>query len=76
MVIRARVQNGRLIVDEPTSLPEGTTLDLVVDNGSDDLSAEEREALHADLEASWRSVKEGRVRPASELLAELRACRR
>ena len=26
--IRARVRNGRLIVDAPTDLPEGTELDL------------------------------------------------
>ena len=30
--LRARVQNGRLVVDEPTALPEGTVLDLVVDD--------------------------------------------
>ncbi len=76
MVIRAKVQSGRIIVDEPTSLPDGTTLNLVVDDEGDDLSAEEHVALHAHLEASWRSAQEGRVRPASELLAELRARRR
>lgn len=30
--VRARVQNGRLIVDDPTTLPEGTVLDLVCDD--------------------------------------------
>jgi hypothetical protein len=76
MVIRAKVQSGRLLVDEPTSLPDGTTLNLVVDDEGDDLSEEERVELHAHLEASWRSAQEGRVRPASELLAELHARRR
>jgi hypothetical protein len=76
MAIRAKVQSGRIIVDEPTSLPDGTVLNLVVDDEGDDLDAEERSALHAHLEASWRSAMEGRVRPASELLAELRARRR
>jgi len=76
MVIRAKVQSGRIVVDEPTSLPEGTTLDLAVEDEGDDLDAEERAALHAHLEASWRSAQEGRVRPVSELLAELRARRR
>lgn len=32
--VRAQVKNGRLIVDEPTSLPEGTVLDLVLDDPS------------------------------------------
>jgi hypothetical protein len=30
--VRATVRNGRLIVDQPTDLPEGTVLDLVVDD--------------------------------------------
>jgi hypothetical protein len=38
-VIRARVVNGRLQVDAPTSLPEGTVLNLVVDDEGDDLDA-------------------------------------
>jgi hypothetical protein len=32
MSIRAKVSSGRIIVDEPTLLPEGTTLNLVVDD--------------------------------------------
>lgn len=76
MAIRATVQSGRIIVDEPTSLPDGTTLNLVVDDEGDDLGEEERAALHAHLATSWRSAEEGRVRPASELLTELRARRR
>jgi hypothetical protein len=75
MAIRARVQSGRIVVDEPTALPDGTTLNLIVDDEGDDLDVEERAALHEYLEASWRSVEAGRVRPAGELLAELRARR-
>jgi len=29
MSVRARVRNGRLIVDEPTDLPDGTEVELV-----------------------------------------------
>lgn len=75
MSIRAKVQNGRLIVDEPTLLPEGMVLHLVIDDEGDDLTDEDRAALHAQLEASARDVAAGRVRPASELLAELRELR-
>ncbi len=75
MAIRGRVSNGRIVVDEPTLLPEGTTLDLVVDDEGDDLDAEERAALHAHLQQSWESVGAGRVRPAEDLIAELRARR-
>ena len=76
MTIRAKVQSGRIVVDEPTALPDGTTLDLVADDEGDDLTDEEREHLHAHLAASWRSAQAGRTRPASELIAELRARRR
>jgi hypothetical protein len=33
-------------LDEPTTLPEGTVLDLVLDDEGDDLSDQDREALH------------------------------
>lgn len=36
--LRARVENGRLVLDEPTTLPEGTVIDLVADDEGDDLS--------------------------------------
>ena len=65
------VRNGRLVIDEPTELPEGTELDLVVNDAGDDLSPEEREALHAALARAWKQVTEGRVVPAAEVLAEL-----
>jgi len=75
MSIRAKVSGGRIIVDEPTLLPEGTTLNLVVEDEGDDLDAEEREALNAHLAASWKHAQAGNVRPASELLAALRSKR-
>ncbi|HSR98306.1 MAG TPA: hypothetical protein VLM79_14705 [Kofleriaceae bacterium] len=76
MSIRAKVSGGRIIVDQPTLLPEGTTLDLVVDDEGDDLDAEEREALNAHLAASWKTAQAGNVRSGSELVAELRSKRR
>lgn len=70
--LRARVEKGRLVLDEPTSLPEGTVVDLVADDGGDDLSEAERRALHEALAASWSSAKAGRVRPAAAIVDELR----
>jgi hypothetical protein len=69
---RALVKNGRLTLDEPTTLPEGTVLDLVVDDEGDDLDDEERAALHAHLAAAWESVRQGNTRPVAEVLTELR----
>jgi hypothetical protein len=71
--LRAHVENGRLILDEPTNLPEGTVFELVVDDEGDDLSEEERRRLHDALSASWKSAKAGRLRPASAIIKELRA---
>jgi hypothetical protein len=73
--LRARVENGRLILDEPTTLPEGTVLDLVLDDEGDSLSDQQREALHAALTRSSESLDAGRVRPASAVTDELRARR-
>lgn len=70
--IRARVKNGKLIVEEPTLLPEGTVLDLVIDDEGDDLSDEERAALHAAIDRAWRSADEGRLFPADQVIRELR----
>lgn len=73
--IRARVRNGRLVLDEPTTLPEGTVLDLVVDDEGDALDEADRVRLEAALEAADRSVRAGNTRDAADLIAELRARR-
>ena len=70
--LRARVQKGRLVLDEPTTLPEGTVVDLVADDEDDDLTDDERRALHEALSASWKSAEAAHLRPASAILDELR----
>jgi hypothetical protein len=58
--IRAKVKGGRLFLDEPTSLPEGTVLDLVVDDEGDDLTREERQALNESkvvVLSVWSAVR-------------------
>jgi hypothetical protein len=57
ITVRAHVRNGRLIVDEPTDLPDGTEIDLVADDVAawlraapptdEPLSAEQIEQLRA-----------------------------
>lgn len=70
--LRARVQNGRLVLDEPTTLPDGTIITLVADDEGDDLTDEERRMLHAALAESRASAEAGGVRPSSEIIAKLR----
>ena len=69
--IRARVRNGRLIVDAPTDLPEGTELDLVIDDAGDSLDEAERAALHAAIRQAWASLQAGEGRLAADVLADL-----
>ena len=65
-------REGRLVLDEPTALPEGAVVELVADDEGDDLTNKERRALHGALSASWKSTEAGRLRPASAILDELR----
>jgi len=60
------------VLDEPTTLPEGTVIELVADDEGDDLTDDERSALHEALSASWKSAEAGDLRSASAILDELR----
>ena len=70
--VRARVRNGRLIVDAPTTLPEGTVLDLVIDDEGDDLDDDDRAARDAALLRAWKEAKSGQGQPASKVIDRLR----
>jgi hypothetical protein len=72
MPLRAVVRDGHLVVSEPTTLPEGTIVNLVIDDEGDDLDEAEREALHAHLASSWAASDRGEVIPAADVLTELR----
>ena len=69
---KARVRNGRLILDEPTELPEGAEVELVPTYSWDDLDEDDRRRLHESLARSDEDVAVGRVRPAADVLADLR----
>jgi len=73
MTLKARVQKGRLVVDEPTDLPEGTEVELLPLDPGDWLSDEDRSALHRALIASGADVDAGRIIDANEVLRELRS---
>jgi len=74
--LRAKVKQGRLVLDEPTDLPEGTILQLVVDDEGDDLDEAERQALNAAIARAWESAKAGKGRRADAIVDELRARRK
>ncbi len=68
--MKAVVKNGRLVMDEPTSLPEGTELVLTV--GEDELDESERLELEASLRRGLAQARAGQVVPAEKVLARLR----
>jgi hypothetical protein len=76
--LKAHVQNGRLLLDEPTDLPEGEVVELVpldevLANGGDYLDDDERQRLHESIERGLEDVKAGRTIEASTVIAKLRA---
>lgn len=70
--MRATVRNGRLVMDEPTSMPEGTVLSLIVDDEGDDLDAPERAALGDAIERAEKSAQATPGREAQDVIASLR----
>jgi hypothetical protein len=78
--LKARVRGGRLVLDEPTALPEGeevelVPLDEVLAGGGDYLDEDDRRALHESLRESIRQMKAGQTLDAAVALADLRALR-
>jgi predicted outer membrane protein len=72
MTLKARVHNGRLVVNEPTGLPEGTEMELLPLDPGDWLDPADRAALHQALLASQEDIEAGRLIDAEEVLRELR----
>ena len=73
MTIKATVKAGRLVVDEPTSLPEGTEVELLPLDPGDWLDDTDRAALHKALRESDADVAAGRLVDAEEVLKEIRS---
>ena len=71
--LKARVENGRLKLDEPTDLPDGAELEVVVLD--DDLSPQERAELHASLDRALDDSEAGRGVDAWEYIDRYRARR-
>ena len=75
--LKAKVVKGRLVLDEPTDLPDGEVVELVpldevLAGGGDYLDMDERERLHEALDRGLEDVKAGRTTPADVILRELR----
>jgi hypothetical protein len=76
--LKAHVRGGRLLLDEPTDLPNGEVVELVpldevLASGGDYLDSEEREPLHASIDRGLDDVHAGRTTGARQVMATLRA---
>ncbi len=72
MTIKARVLRGRLLVDEPTELPEGTEIELLPLDPGDWLDEEDRAALHEALHQSDADIAAGHLTDAETVLREIK----
>jgi len=72
--LKAYVKGGRLVLDEPTNLPEGAEVRVaLVDD--DELDDAERARLHAEILAAEAELDAGQGLGEDELWARLRAIR-
>jgi hypothetical protein len=75
--LKAQVRNGRLVLDEPTNLPEGEVVYLQpIDAAAakdDDFDDKERAALHQALDEGIAAARSGDHTDAEEFAQELLA---
>jgi hypothetical protein len=71
--LKAHVKDGRLRLDEPTDLPEGSVVPLEIADDWDDLDDEERAALHRSIEEGFEDFEKGDTEDAFEFLARLKS---
>ena len=71
-VFKAHVREGKLVLDEPTDLPEGAEVRVAL---FDDLDEAERARLDDALEEAEREFEAGEVVSEDELWARLQALR-
>lgn len=71
--LKVRVKNGRLVMDEPTDLPDGAEVEVVVID--DKLTPEERAELHASLDRALDDSDACRSMDAGDYLKQYRARR-
>lgn len=70
--LKARVCNGRLVLDEPTALPDGTEVRVALLDG-DELDERDRVALEAALAEGEADIAAGRTHSEADLWSRLKA---
>ena len=72
MIVRATVRNGKFVIDESAEFPEGTEVDLVVEQPLDEMPVDERAALLAQIDRGLAAIRQGEPGiPADQVLRAL-----
>ena len=72
--LKAHVRGGRLVLDEPTNLPEGAEVRVALVDG-DELDDSERAELHDAILAAEAELDAGQAITEDDLWVRLRAIR-
>ena len=73
LTLIARVRDGRLVLNEPVDLPEGTELELVPAHDEDNLEDDDRARLHAALARSAEQFRNAPGLAADAVLRDIDA---
>ena len=71
-VIKTTVRNGRIVVDEPTALPDGHEVELCIVN-DDGMREDERQRLHTSIARGIRDGRAGREMDLDSFMDQLDA---
>ncbi|HEY7372538.1 MAG TPA: hypothetical protein VIF57_10300 [Polyangia bacterium] len=72
-ILRGHVESGRIVLDEPMDLPDGTEVEIAVLRDEDEMTAEERAEVEAEIDAGLKEAARGEGAPAEEVLRRLRS---
>lgn len=71
-ILHAQVRNGRVVVDEPTNLPDGSNVELLVLDAAPELDEPERAALDGSISRGLAEADRGELHSVDDVLARLR----
>jgi hypothetical protein len=72
-ILRGHVESGRIVLDEPIDLPDGTEVEIAALTDDDEMTPEERAEIEADIDAGLEQAARGEGIPAEEFLRRLRS---
>ena len=71
-ILHARVRNGRVVVDEPTDLPDGASIELLMLDAAVEMEPGERQALEDSIRRGLEQADRGQGHSVEAVLERLR----